>query len=325
MVVFVTLPAGAGHVGYFLNRYGHAHARKMAEIAYHDLARRSSVPGGVYVFCDRERMSEVQRKLAIRLWDQLAVGGESVRLLNNPRTQLSRFDLLNKLHQEDINDFRAFRADALPKDLRWPVFVRQENDHAGPKSGLIHNSDDLWRAIAQGVLGGANLRDVLVVEYVDAVSPDGAYRKYGAYRVGGRIFGQHLLLGTEWSVKSDKRHKTPQAQQENRDYFLQNPHRDLLMPYFEMAGIEYGRVDYAFVDGRIQIWEINDNPQFVSKKPLRLSNEGKEFVYLEALEALEALQGGPPCPPRPIPLDAFGSGFWEEASSASSSMEAAPR
>ena len=278
----------------------------MAEIAYHDLARRESIPSGAYIFCDRERMSEVQRSLAIKIWDQLTVGGDSVRLLNNPRIQLSRFELLRALYEKGINEFRAFRADALPGDLRWPVFVRLEQDHSGPKSDLIRESGSLWRAIAECVLGGAKLHEVLVVEYVDAVSPDGAYRKYGAYRVGNRIFGQHLLLGTEWSVKSEKRLKSTQALQENRDYFLQNPHRDLLMPYFEIAGIDYGRIDYSFIEGRIQIWEINDNPQFVSKKPLRLSNEGKEFVYVEALAELEEGLGTP----RAVGLDVMGDHIW---------------
>jgi hypothetical protein len=32
------------------------------------------------------------------------------------------------------------------------------------------------------------------------------------------------------------------------------------MRTFELARIEFGRIDYSMKDGRIQVWEINTNP-----------------------------------------------------------------
>jgi hypothetical protein len=40
------------------------------------------------------------------------------------------------------------------------------------------------------------------------------------------------------------------------------------MARFELAGIEYGRIDYGIKDGRIQVREINKNPTLVNPDQL---------------------------------------------------------
>ncbi|MFI5426708.1 hypothetical protein [Aeromicrobium sp. UC242_57] len=43
--------------------------------------------------------------------------------------------------------------------------------------------------------------------------------------------------------------------------FIENfPHHDDVAEAFELAGLDYGRIDYGIVDGRMQVWEINTNP-----------------------------------------------------------------
>jgi hypothetical protein len=42
-------------------------------------------------------------------------------------------------------------------------------------------------------------------------------------------------------------------------YLHDNPHERELRQVCELARIDYGRIDYAVVDGRIQVWEINSN------------------------------------------------------------------
>jgi hypothetical protein len=39
-----------------------------------------------------------------------------------------------------------------------------------------------------------------------------------------------------------------------------NPHEAWLRRVCELGGVEYGRVDYGMLDGRLQLWEINTNP-----------------------------------------------------------------
>jgi hypothetical protein len=51
--------------------------------------------------------------------------------------------------------------------------------------------------------------------------------------------------------------------EEHLRYVETNPHRDQLEKVFELAGIEYGRIDYCVVDGRVQTFEINTNPTVV--------------------------------------------------------------
>lgn len=294
MVVFVTLEEGAGHTLNFLNRYGRKWSRHLTELTYCQLVSRAQAPPGVYIFCDRERMLEPERALACRLWDQLATSPQTHRLLNNPHKQLTRFELLRALWRQETNDFNVYRAWENRRKLRFPVFVRIENDHSGPKSSLISSEIALAKVLKHMKDAGVPEELALIVEYQEVRSPDGLYRKYGAYRIGDRIFGQHVLIGKYWSLKAEDRIRNEATLAENSAYFLGNPHRDLLMPYFELAHIEYGRIDYAFVGERIQIWEINDNPSFANRTPSRMSTEPKEVTYIEALDALTGgLASGP--------------------------------
>ncbi len=79
---------------------------------------------------------------------------------------------------------------------------------------------------------------------------------------------------------------------------LTNPHSAHLMRAFEIAGIEYGRADFGFRDGRIQIFEINTNP-FVSAPPSHNSRVRVENMqlawekYLDALAAIDSPSGPP--------------------------------
>jgi hypothetical protein len=47
---------------------------------------------------------------------------------------------------------------------------------------------------------------------------------------------------------------------EELEYVSQNPHQQQLLNIFEVAQVEYGRIDYAIKNGRVQTWEINLNP-----------------------------------------------------------------
>ena len=68
----------------------------------------------------------------------------------------------------------------------------------------------------------------------------------------------------------------------------------------DRAGIEYGRIDYGVVDGKIRVWGINTNPTVMSDR-LRMArwrrHRQKLFVerYRGGLDALDTPQG-PPIP-----------------------------
>lgn len=51
---------------------------------------------------------------------------------------------------------------------------------------------------------------------------------------------------------------------EELDYLRTNPHEAEVRRAFELAKIEYGRIDYSLSNGKLQIWEINSNPMFAT-------------------------------------------------------------
>ena len=74
----------------------------------------------------------------------------------------------------------------------------------------------------------------------------------------------------------------------------ENPHQDALREIFGLAGIDYGRMDYGLLDGKVQVWEINTNPTIIGSR-LRRSVERqptRERFDREMASALEQLASG---------------------------------
>lgn len=81
---------------------------------------------------------------------------------------------------------------------------------------------------------------------------------------------------------------------------------------FDMAKIEYGRIDYGVHRGEPQAWEINLNPTF-SRRARRsgearrevyghLRDEGREVIHRRLLEAFKSLELPAPVPTFPLRL-----------------------
>lgn len=261
MVIFLTTPIGAGHIQGVIRRYDASQSRHFQEMTYADLVRRGRAPRGTaYVFTDRQRMSEPFLRTASELWRQLESAG-GVRLYSKPESQMTRFDLMRKLAETGVNAFNVYRPAEFDRDgIRYPVFLRLDNDHSGPKSPLIGDRERLALETKRLIAAGVDPRQILAVEFLRTCDEAGIYRKYGAMRIGDRVICQHVISASDWNVKADVRIRTDEAMEESDDYFRANPHAEELRPIFELSGIEFGRADYGLADGRIQVWEINDNP-----------------------------------------------------------------
>jgi hypothetical protein len=66
-----------------------------------------------------------------------------------------------------------------------------------------------------------------------------------------------------------------------------------MLRVFELAGVEYGRVDFGLVSGRPTVWEINTNPlvEVLPETPSPFRNETRRLFrdhYLTALAALDS-------------------------------------
>jgi hypothetical protein len=233
---------------------------RLAVLNYENLTEYRSVPPGAYIFSDLELLTERQKALLTELWVRLASEGSRVRLLNHPQRSLMRYDLLKALRQRGLLAYDVHRATELPAELKYPVFVRVANDHGGSRTPLLSERAEVDNAITSVIFRGHDPEQVLVVELCDVSGGTGIYHKYSAFRVAERIVPRHILYGKEWMLKVSKRAIDEQAIASEREYVQNNPHEGQLREIFETARIEYGRIDYGVLNGKVQTWEINTNP-----------------------------------------------------------------
>jgi hypothetical protein len=258
---------------------------------YEDLPYRRIAGGGTYVFSDLERLSDAQRELAQSFWEQLKQAG--CRVLNEPRRALRRYDLLKLLSEQGINLFRAYWMNEPHNGLRFPVFIRQENDHTGSLTALLNDEAELSAAMRQVLGQGRDPRHLLIVEYCHTADATGTFRKYSVMRIGDAMIPRHVLFSDNWVNKSPGLTVDPQMVGEETAYQKLNPHEPEVRNIFDIAHIDYGRIDYTMLDRKITVWEINTNPMLMALPekccPERLPGQARSAQKMcEALEALDS-------------------------------------
>lgn len=241
----------------YLDVRGRSIAQHFEIIAYERLP--SHFRGGTYVFAALEQLSPAMERLVEALYAQLA-SSDGVRILNRPGRTLCRYDLLTELARRGRNDFRAVRANADLGELRYPVFLRGARTHDGALSPLLHTRRDVESWIGRLVVVGRPLDELLVIEFCDTVDAEGFYRKYAAFIIGDRIVPRSLDYGRHWMLKRQSTEYSRAMIAEEFEYVSTNPHEAELREIFAIAGVDYGRIDYAIQDGRVQTWEINLHP-----------------------------------------------------------------
>lgn len=215
---------------------------------------------GTYILSALDQLSPAMLRVVTALHEQLA-GRTGFRFLNHPSRTLRRFELLTELNRLDRSAVRAVRATGRLEELRYPVFIRGECSHDGALSPLLHSPREVVAALGRAVtMRGRRPRDLLVVEFCPTADRQGVYRKYAAFVVGERILARSLDVGRAWMLKHDRTEFSEPTLLEQRDYVFGNPHARELAEIAAIAGVGYGRIDYAIKDGRIQVWEINLHP-----------------------------------------------------------------
>ncbi len=241
----------------------------------------------VYIFTDVERLDPAETDRALALRERLMAHPDTALILNHPARSMRRYQVLTTLRDSGLNSFGVYRADELPEAPRFPVFVRDENEHGTGFSGLLRSGEQLEAHLR--TLDG-RLEGKVVVEFCDASDASGVVRKYGAFKVAGRIIARQIHFSRDWIVREPDI-RTPETAREELEYVEANPHAEQLREIFDLARIDYGRIDYSVVDGRIQVWEINTNPMILIPKdrqdPLRFAAHDRfGQAFNEALEAL---------------------------------------
>lgn len=262
MIHFVTTRDHAYTLTNLVDRLGHGRCRIHH---YERLFQHKRLPGGTWIFTDHERLSAYELGLAARVAARLEKGG--ARILNHPARVLRRFDMLTALKNADINRFSVWRAETFPSPGSFPVFIRNEYDHDAANPPLILDQAALDLALADLQERGHSLVGKLVIEYAGEEVAPGVWQRLQTYCVGGTVIAHTNVIDFRWQVKDSgeigavERH--PQFEQflANEQAFIsRNLHADTLRRAFELAHIDYGRADFAIVNGRPQIYEINTNP-----------------------------------------------------------------
>lgn len=278
----------------FLQSWGSGLRDRIAILPYEDLPRLNSAAPGVYIFTHFEALTGPERRYAARIFNRLAAAGAGFRALNNPELVPDRAGLHRRLLEAGINDYAARRCDEPLEGLRFPVFLRLADEHFSWPPQLLANADEL-RAGLDAILHaapGLTPHDVLAAEFCDTADSRGVYRKYSAMRIGPEILPRHILFSDAWVVKKP-RLIDEAALAEEREFVRNFPHEELLRPVLDLAGVEFGRIDYGFRNGRLAVWEINTNPVLVPA-PGRMAQERHEIqgesaaMLSRAFERLDA-------------------------------------
>lgn len=287
----------------FISTSAHTYTHKQVEeqasgfkarvATYSSMFKIPEPPKAAYVFTDLDRLAPAGLRTAAQLYRGLKDRGFPA--LNDPVRFMGRWGLLRALHAAGINSFNAYRAEEHVRPQRWPVFVRAEGTHDAPLSDLLHDWDEVRRAIDRAVAGGTPFSQLLVIEFAAEPVAPGLYRKLASFRIGARDIAHSCVHDSTWIVKyGSKGIATEELYREELRIVHENPHASELARVFDLAGTEYGRVDFGLVGGRVQVYEINTNPdvKFATEHPSPLRLETYRAFRENYFDALRALDPG---------------------------------
>ena len=274
-------------------------------VTYDQILRRRSPHKATHIFTDLDRLSDWELHEAALTFRDLQSCG--MRALNDPARFLGRSGMLRSLHRAGINQFDVYRVDSLERPKRWPVFLRLEGNHAAPVSGLLQGEEELESALEAAVAQGAPKSALLVIEYAAEPVRPGVFRKLSVFRVGDRFLGYTCVHEDSWIVKYGKAGiASDDMYEEEHALVRDNPFAEAVKPAFDLAGLDYGRVDFGLVDGKPQIYEINNNPFVDLSQKLGAASRRNQSSALFRENYLEAMSD----------IDTFPRPTWQSSSAA---------
>lgn len=267
-------------------------------LSYTRAFRSDRLPRGTYVFSDLDRLSYWELELAARMYRTLKEAG--VKVLNDPARLRQRHALLRALHHIGFNRFGAWHADDPGRPARYPVFLRTQSAHRGPLSDLLHDEDEVAVAVEDALTQGVPMRELMLAEYCAQPIRDNLFRKLAVFRVGDRMVSTLCVHENHWAAKyGELGAATQELYDDEYDIVAGNRYGEALRPAFEAGCVDYGRADFALVDGRPQVYEINTNPMLDPLDehpfPIRLETDALFFDLLtDAFCGIDSEGGGAP-------------------------------
>jgi hypothetical protein len=294
IVVFFLTHEARAPLREFFGTWAYGFSDRVRLVYYDTLARTRKLPGAhTYVFTDLERLTPAGLKWTAELADMLAARDEAPQILNHPRHVLRRYDFQRALYERGVNPFRVHRALSVPGDVRFPVFLRSEHEHR-VRTPLLRDAQELERELDRVRAEGDDLSTLLVVEYEDVADDDGLYHRHISHLVGDSIVPGYVAYSPNWEVKWGP-FLDGERLESQRASVLAHEHDPLFLELAELAGVQYGRFDYAIAGGRVIVWELNTNPTMLAR-PSEHSNWGLGQVLPHTgrvVAAYEQLAGEP--------------------------------
>jgi hypothetical protein len=263
MITYLVTKQHAYTIEFYLNTFGEPLAGRFRVVTYKSLVGGTAefvAHPGTYIFSDIDRLTPQGAERAARAWKTISDLGGDARILNHPTRSMRRYELLRTLFERGDNTFNAYRLVECRQPQRWPVFIRQENEHTKNLTPLLHSPEELEAAVAEIFARGDSRENKLVVEFCDTQDDQGLFYLYTACLVGERVIPRALRASRGWMVAPETFVSTPEVLEKDRRYMETNPHERQLREIFRLARIDYGKIDYAILGDRLQVWEINTNP-----------------------------------------------------------------
>ncbi|MCB9828580.1 MAG: hypothetical protein H6806_02285 [Planctomycetes bacterium] len=318
MIRFLATRAYLDPIRAFLDSFGQPLVDTLVPVTYEDLRREGRTPRCLHVFSDVDRLRPRTRAVVCSLADQLESAG--VPFWNDPRRAGNRVELSRRWVEAGLNDFRVaplaiVRAAADHGGLQPPWFLRVDGDHQGGRSEPCDDLDGLLRAARRLRRRGKDAASMIVVEWRDARDDTGRVIKHGVFRIGDRLVQRHRFAGTRWMLKVSEITDVPDVLEREWAWF-QNPpagEMDLVRKAFDVAGIEFGRIDYVPRPGGIRVWEINTNPNLFLRYELTEESTRTRVHQRSAAGVVEAFRAAdaPPLEGAPLELEGVGVGAAE--------------
>ena len=270
---------------------------RMETWTYSKLYRTRRIPAATYIFLTIDRMDMFEKRIAGKFYAHINSLGPGWRALNNPQMGIGRRPLLRRLKQEGINDFEGYLAVENIAPRMFPVFVRRHAMSVKPLTDLIHTQAELDATLDKLIAEGEPPEDLLITEMRPEMLHGNIYVHRQVHRIAETYFISYLTYDTHWLNQAGKPNLPGiglAEHQAEHEFMRSTEYLPTIRKAFELAHIEYGRADFAIVDGRPQFYEINFNPWMglsddkrADDHPLRLEN--RHYSDKQRIAALHAI------------------------------------
>ncbi|QDC08718.1 hypothetical protein FHY55_05460 [Oceanicola sp. D3] len=271
---------------------------KVKLMGYEAAARRGRLPAGSAIFTDFERMSPPWLEVAATLRARAAATGAPV--LNNPARFLPRAALLKALQRASVNRFGCWLPLLGERPERFPCFLRTGWAHRGVIGDLLEDAAMADAALEAALEAGHTLHDLMFIEYAGLAREGGVFRKRAAYAVEGEVTPALTVSQRHWVAKSGELGAASAAQYAADEAEMHAyPHNEMVRRVMDLAGQQFGRVDFGLTEEGVAVFELNTNPYIRfgtgHPDPERVkTQEGIERRLMESLAGLAARGTGAP-------------------------------